>query len=295
MHEHILTRAPGVTEAYPETYPRAEIADSCVAELTRLRTDFGVTTIVDHTTIELGRDPELVREISVRSGVNIVVATGSWAEPAAFYQHQPAEYCASLFARECKQGIAGTGIKAGIIKCAIDTAGLTPFIEKMIRSAALAQAATGLPVTVHSSCVNKSGLVAAQLLRDCGADMPAVIIGHAGDTDDFDYLYSILDTGAWLGIDRLGIIDRFPDEGRVRVIARLCAEGLADRIFLSHDASCWSGRLTQEYKRAVRPDWNFRHFFVTIAPQLRAAGVAQSDLDLILTANPRTFFERRVG
>lgn len=290
MHEHVVTRSPGVAEAFPDTYPRQAVADRCVSVLSRLRSECGVRTLVDHTTIELGRDAQLLKEISSRSGVRIIASTGVWAQPATYYQHRSPEHSASLFTREIEAGIYGAGAKAGIVKCGIDDEGLTPVVERTIRAAALTHLATGVPVTVHTSCNNKSGILAARILQGEHVDMRKVIIGHVGDTEDFGYLRELLDTGAWLGMDRFGIEDRLADDKRVRVVSQLCAEGYASRLLLSHDASCWSGRIAESYKKSVRPNWHYWRLFEYVIPELRAHGIGQAEIDTMLRVNPRSVF-----
>jgi phosphotriesterase-related protein len=292
MHEHVVTSSPGVAEAFPDTYPRREIADHCNEALSRLRNECGVQTLVDHTTIELGRDAGMLKEISLRSGVQIIACTGVWVEPAAYYFFRSPEHSASLFTREVEAGIGDSGIRPGIVKCGIGDDGLTPVTERCIRAAALTHLATGVPITVHTSSSNQSGLAAANVLLSENVDMRNVIIGHSGDTEDFEYLHALLQTGAWLGMDRFGIEDRLEDSKRVRVVGRLCAEGYANRLLLSHDASCWSGRLTDTYKASVRPNWHYWRIFQYVLPALKAQGVEQAAIDTMLLANPRDFFAR---
>jgi phosphotriesterase-related protein len=287
MHEHVITRSPGIAEAFPDTYPRQAVIDQCAAVLARLRADWGVQTLADHTTIELGRDIEILREISVRSGMQIIACTGTWAEPSAYYHHRSPEHSASLFSREIRAGVTDTGIRPGIVKCGIGDEGLTSVTERTIRAAALTHLDTGVPISVHTSSANKNGLVAARILQAEGADPRRVIIGHSGDTEDFGYLHALLDEGVWLGMDRFGIEDRLEDSRRVRVVARLCSEGHTRRLLLSHDASCWSGRLTEQYKASVRPHWNFSRIFQYVLPALQDAGTPPAAIDTMLRVNPR--------
>ena len=55
-----------------------------------------------------------------------------------------------LFVRDITEGIAGTGVKAGMLKCAVDEKGLTQGVERVLRSVAQAHAQTGTPVTIHT-------------------------------------------------------------------------------------------------------------------------------------------------
>ncbi len=97
-----------------------------------------VQTIVDLTTMDLGRNVRLVREVATRSGMQIIAATGAWCDiPRALYLRTPDEV-AALFVREIREGIDGTDIKAGIIKMASDQEGVTPQAEVILRAAARA-------------------------------------------------------------------------------------------------------------------------------------------------------------
>lgn len=83
MHEHVITRSLGLETNYPDSYPRVEVLALAVEKLSRLK-DAGIDSIVDHTTVDLGRDIELIAEASARSGIQIVAATGLWHQPPRF-------------------------------------------------------------------------------------------------------------------------------------------------------------------------------------------------------------------
>ena len=112
-----------------------------------------------------------------------------------------------MFISDITGGIAGTGVKAAFLKCAIDAEGLTFGVERVLRAVARAHVATGAPVTVHTHPASRSGLVAIRVLREEGADLTRVVIGHSGDTGDLDYLAEVADAGCLLGMDRFGDID----------------------------------------------------------------------------------------
>ena len=72
---------------------------------------------------------------------------------------------------------------------------------------------------------------------------------------------------------------------------RLCELGYADRMVLSHDASCFGSFMDPEPKARLYPDWTFVYLFDTVLPEMRRRGVTQSQLDQMLIDNPRRFFE----
>jgi phosphotriesterase-related protein len=119
-HEHMMTASAGILQTYPELYGDFDkLTDQVVMTLTEAR-DGGVRTIIDLSTMDLGRNVRLLADLSRRTGVNIIAATGIWRDiPRTLWSRTP-DQIAPLFVREIEQGIEGTGIKAGIIKVAND-------------------------------------------------------------------------------------------------------------------------------------------------------------------------------
>ncbi|MEC8910383.1 MAG: phosphotriesterase, partial [Chloroflexota bacterium] len=123
-HEHLATNAAGILKTFPELVDRAGIIEQANATLKEAYNE-GLRTIIDVSTIDLGRDVEMMREVSQNTRVNIVAATGNHlAVPRPFIDLAP-EVIADLYVREIEVGIEGTGIKAGVIKVASDEGGVT--------------------------------------------------------------------------------------------------------------------------------------------------------------------------
>ena len=136
------------------------------------------------------------------------------------------------------------------------------------------------------------------MLGEEGADLTKLVVGHAGDSNDLDYLMEMADTGAMLGMDRFGLDFFNPTADRVRTIAALCAHGYADRLVLSHDASCWIDWRRpdpEKLKAAVMPNWHYEHISDDVLPALRAAGVSERQIDQMMVENPRRYFTPRDG
>jgi phosphotriesterase-related protein len=287
MHEHVITRSPGLSEAYPSTYPRAEVLATCVDGLSALK-DAGIGTLVDHTTYDLGRDVELLAEASRASGVAIVAATGVWIEPQRYWHRRAPAEGAQLLIGDLETGIAGTDIRAGVIKCATDRAGLTPAVERALRACAIAHRATGVYLSTHTHVEGRTGLDQQHVLAEEGVDLGRVVIGHSGDTTDLDHLRELLDAGSYLGMDRFGVQERLPDADRMDVVATLCREGHCGRLLLSHDASFWTDLMPMEARRRHQPRWHHRHLMEEILPGLRERGVSDAQLETMLVSSPRT-------
>jgi phosphotriesterase-related protein len=292
MHEHIVTRSPGVQENWPHLWDRNAILAIAARKMADLHAR-GIRTIVDLTTVDLGRDIGLIVDVARRSRVHVVVATGVWWMPQRYFGAHGADAVADLFVRDITQGIGDTGVKAAIIKCATDTAGVTPVIENILRASARAQKATGVPISTHTWAAGRSGEAQQAIFAQEGVDLSRVVIGHSGDSEDLGYLRGLMDRGSTIGMDRFGLENYLPTAKRVEVLARLCAEGYAGKMVLSHDANCWTDMLSEDAKRRTRPLWHFNHISDDILPALRKAGVSEAQIEQMLVRNPRAIFEAR--
>jgi phosphotriesterase-related protein len=125
-----------------------------------------------------------------------------------------------------------------------------------------------------------------------GVDLGRVIIGHSGDTDDLDYLTTMMNRGSYIGMDRFGDDMRLSTEKRVDTVVRLCAMGYAHQIVLSHDAACYQDWFTREWSAANRPNRVFTYLPDVIIPALQEAGLPQAQIHTMTVENPRAIFER---
>ena len=104
-HEHVLVSSAGIQQIYPEFIPRDAIIERGINDLKIARAE-GVRTIIDVTTIDLGRDIRMLEDVSRGSGVNIIAATGTWRDiPRVFWEASP-DAIAALYIREIEQGMA---------------------------------------------------------------------------------------------------------------------------------------------------------------------------------------------
>lgn len=300
MHEHVFILNPEVHLNYPEAWGDEEprIAEAA-ARLNELY-DRGVRTIVDLTALGLGRDVARIKRVAERTPLNIIVAAGIYTYndlPYCFQMRGPGtvlggeEFLIDLFLRDIRDGIAHTGVRAGILKCATDKQGLTPDVERVLRAVARAHRATGVPISTHTHARSKRGLDQQRIFREEGVDLSRVVIGHSGDTLDFAYLEELAAAGSYLGMDRFGIGTILSFADRVHVVAEMCRRGHAARLVLSHDTHCYNDWLPQEMWRQLLPQWTYLHIHNDVLPALRAAGVTEEQIHVMLVENPRRIFE----
>jgi phosphotriesterase-related protein len=289
MHEHVFVLDPEVADNVATDWNE----DTAVADA-GLRLDElyagGVHTIVDLTVIGLGRSiPRLLR-VPLSTPINIVVATGIYAfhDLPRYFQFRKIDALVEYFVREIENGIGAAGVRAGILKCTTDEAGLTRGVEKGLRAVARAHLRTGAPISTHTHAQSRRGLDQLRIFIEEGVDLGRVVVGHSGDTTDVDYLLALADAGAYLGMDRFGIDTILGFEERVDTVARLCALGRADRIVLGHDAACFIDSFAGGRPPKALPNWHYMHICNDVVPALKLRGVSDAQLDQMLIANPRS-------
>lgn len=297
MHEHLLIGWPGWE--YDAAAPRASLSDLvkiCTERMLEIKA-LGVRTLVDPCPMDLGRDVELMARVSEASGVHIVCATGLYKEdqgaPAYFkFRARFADVTHEIrdaFIRELTDGIGSTGIKPGVIKAATGAHQITPYEEMVLRAAAQAACATGVPITTHTE-EGTMGREQLDLFAAEGMDLRHVVIGHSCGSADLRYHVELLDRGCFVGFDRFGLEILQPDRLRLAALIGLVGVGFAKQIVLSHDSVwCWRGRALP-LPETVLPHWKPTYLFTDILPRLREAGVTEDKIETMLVANPRRFF-----
>jgi phosphotriesterase-related protein len=303
MHEHVFVLNADVQQNYPEEWGSEDdrVADA-VQKLGKLAAT-GVRTIVDPTVIGLGRYIPRIQRIAEQVDLNIVVATGCYTYddvPFFFHYRGPAlneavgaevpDPMVDMFVGDIEQGIAGTGVRAGVLKCAIDHQGLTAGVERVMRAVAKAHRATGVPITVHTHPGSHTGLAVQEVLGDERVDPRRVVLGHSGDTTDVDHLSELAEAGFVLGMDRFGINLETTFEARADTVVEMCRRGHAGSMVLSQDASCYIDWLAPGVMDLL-PQWHYTHIHDDVLPYLREHGVTDEQITTMLVDNPRRYFE----
>ncbi|MFZ0834929.1 MAG: phosphotriesterase-related protein [Mycobacterium sp.] len=304
MHEHVFIMTTEVMQNYPESWgDDAQREADAVERLNALKAT-GVDTIVDLTVIGLGRYIPRIARVAAATELNIVVATGVYTYndvPFCFHYLGPGaplngpEIMTGMFVRDIEQGIADTGVKAAILKCATDEPGVTPGVERVLRAVAQAHRETGVPISTHTHAPTRRGLEQQRIFADEGVDLTRVVIGHSGDSTDIGYLEELIADGSYIGMDRFGIDVILPFEDRVETVAKMCERGHADKMVLSHDASCYFDALPEELLPVAAPNWHYLHIHHDVIPALKQRGVTDEQIRTMLVDNPRKIFERRGG
>jgi phosphotriesterase-related protein len=165
MHEHVFVISTEIQQNYPEEWGDDDTRiDDAVARLNELK-EAGIDTILDPTAIGLGRYIPRIARVAERTDLNIVVATGLYTFnelPHYYLRREPkageVDAMTTHFVSDIVEGIADTGIKAAVIKCATDKPGMTPDVERTLRACAQTHRETGVPITTHTNAEMRRGL-----------------------------------------------------------------------------------------------------------------------------------------
>lgn len=301
-HEHLLMLVPGPWLNGGTT--EDDLVDVAVRALQGLH-GLGFQTVVDLTPYGFPRDLSVLAEISRRSSVHIIAGSSIYLEAYSpdWALEANLETMHDRFVRDATEGDE-TGIKIGILgEQATGLNEITPHEEKCLRAAARAHRDTGLSLNTHTTH-GTMALEQVEILRQEGADLSRVVIGHMDIQPDANYVRRVLDTGVNIAFDTLGkqcwdfVLappSASPSEGesakrayfrsdasRIDEIADLVARGYASQLLLSLDMTGAEVYLNPSTHGQV----GYSFLGKTVVPQLAGRGVADSAIEQMVRHNP---------
>jgi phosphotriesterase-related protein len=294
VHEHVRFRDEAVAAQWPNRYDEVAEMDAAVEAVAAAKIR-GVQTIVDPTAMFGGRDVRFMKRVAEQTGVRIVPCTGiySYDYLPPYFRNRDADAMAEHFIGDLELGVQGTELKAAFLKCAADAAGVTEGVEKIHRAAARASVQTGAPIMAHSMPAVATGPRQLEIFEEEGVDLTRVQLAHCGDTDDIDYLSSLLDRGVYVGLDRYGLEMFLPIDKRNATAAELLRRGHAERVMISQDFCASIDWVPPEVGEifvrdgAIR-NWSMTLVFDEVLPALRSEGVMDDEVfHTVFVANPR--------
>ena len=258
-----------------------------VEELFRFR-EAGGGTLVDLTVVGVGREPGWLVRLSEATALNVVMGSGWYRDayyPAeALIDRRSVDQLADEIEREAGEGAGESGVRPGIIgEIGTDKPWISPREERVHRAAARAARRTGLAITTHA-VQSAVGLDQLDVFEAEGADLSRVVIGHADSNPSFDYHLAIVERGAMVEFDFLGMsftpLERHGEGRIVDSIRELLARGHAEPILLSHDV-CHDSQLRRYGGNG------YTYLADSFLPRLREAGVSDEEIRTITVDNPR--------
>lgn len=259
----------------------------------------GGRTIVDASNIGLGRDPELLRRMSVDTGMHIIAGSGFYVEGAQSPQVMSltVEELEEQIVSEIEKGIGHSGVRAGIIGEIGISQELFPFEERSLRAACRAQIKTGAPLMIHINPWSTQGLNAMKIVEAHRIAPDKVVICHSDVENRKDYIYELLNKGVYLEFDNFGkemntdLWDCKPGSGRfvtdwdrVYLLKEIFDRGYEKQLLFSCDICLKS--LLHAYG-----GWGYDHVLTHIIPMLREVGVTERQIETVLVENPARWLD----
>lgn len=284
MHEHTFHDAWewGGRLEYNSVVDDADL----LAEELKIYRGAGGSTLVDVTTVGLGRNPVGLQSLAKATGLDIIMGAGWYRErvyPKYVYELSTNQL-ADLVIQEFANGVEGTGVRPGIIgEIGTERFHITPAEERVFRACARAQTEIGAAITTHTTHFGDLALEQVELLTEEGVPSDRIIIGHLGERRNAKDVLAIARTGVYVEIDHVGRQPHSgcqPEEQRARNIIDVVRAGYLDRVLISMDI-CANSLL----------HWNDGHGFDYLlrefVPLLKKQGLTESEIRVILVENPR--------
>ena len=290
-HEHVLFDLTMIDSLTTSRYNKDSVIRSMLPFFEELK-PFKVQTFVDGTPEFMGRDPQLLAELSRKTGINIITGTGWYASDKE--RHLPrdikelsAEEIALIWIAEAKNGIGNTGIKPGVINIGISGSKLSDNDKKLVAAACITHLETGLPIMSYTGPA--TGVIAQlQIFKKFGVDPSAFIWLHAMEEVSKSLLLTVAERGVWIGLD--GVQNDLNASVKIsemvkymKMIRRL------DHVLLSHDAYGYIVGLPGG--GTIR---SYTELFGSFKLLMLSEGITQEEIAQMMVKNPAEAFGIRV-
>lgn len=266
--------------------------DNAVREMDALRLAGG-STVVEVTSLGIGRDVRALAAISRRSGINVVAGCGYYiglTHPVGLADRTEGSLAAEMRA-EIVDGIGGTGIRAGVLgELGVGSYPMIPAERKVLRAAVRVQRETGAGMIVHPAPgAPESVFEIIGVLSRAGARMDKVVISHLEERfrDDWRTYRRAASAGVRFGFDTFGREIYYDgrrkqhpsDTQRIDIVRHLLDMGLGDRIALAQDVCL-------KHELAAFGGQGYAHVLTNIAPRMRDAGIPEEAIERMFVATP---------
>ncbi|MVB12030.1 Phosphotriesterase homology protein [Caprobacter fermentans] len=281
-HEHLLADLRRVRHDEASVLNDLDM----ISEELKPAVKLGCRSIVEVTTVDMGRDVTGLRKLSGMTGLNIVASTGFYLKEyhSGRLQKATVDDVEEFFVKEVNVGIDGTDIKSGAIGEVASSEKIYPSEEKVLTAASRASKRTGTAVFTHCD-MGRLGLEQISLMLGQGMTPDKLVIGHTDLTADADYQIKMLKFGVNLAFDTIGKSNYLSDETRAEVLIKLLEGGWEDHLLLSEDVSKQSYLIRCGGK-------GYTAVLGSFLPLLRSKRVPEEQLHKLLVENPARILDR---
>ena len=247
----------------------------------------GGGTLVDVTSIGLGRDPAALRRVSKATGIQVVMGTG-WDTRAVDSRDMEARSLDELtreLVQDVTSGVGDSGIRSGIIgEVATRGDSLSPVETKVIRAAGRASRITGAPVSLHSGG-SESTQAMLDLLEAEGTDLGRVILGHCDNlVRDLPSLLGLLKRGVYVEFDGISEFHML----RQPATAAHVGDGIVELIRLGYlERILISQNVDQKIDLKAYGGMGYTFVLEKFVPHLKGKGVTEEQIRTLIYENPQ--------
>jgi len=283
-HEHILVDFIGADKVSRDRYRTDEVFNAAMPILQDLKKK-GCMTFIDCTPAYLGRDVQLLQQLSKATGLHIITNTGYYGAVGEKYlpshvHSETAGQIASHWINESK-GIDGTGVRPGFIKTGVDKAPLSAAQRKIIEAAAITHLATGLAIGVHTGN-GEAAKEQLEILKSRGVSPAARIWIHAQNEENKQYHIDAARLGSWVSFDGVN-----PEgmEAHIGYLKAMKTEKLLHHVLVSQDSGWY--HVGEPHGGDFK---NYNYILTDFIPALRQQGFTDGEINTLFTGNPAKAF-----
>jgi phosphotriesterase-related protein len=288
-HEHLVAHPPGHVVERDADLDLGVFAP--VLDDLRRFAGAGGGAIVEMTTVDYGRDVGALADVSLRTGVHVIAATGfnrdvycaDWcagADPEALAREQIGEIV---------DGVGRASVRPGVVKFATGVDAASPAELVALRAAAITHRETGTPIFTHTEA-GGFAFEQLELLGREGVAPSGVTLGHLDRRPDVGLHVALARAGAFLSFDQIPKPKYATEAGAIASILALRERGLHGQVVVGGDFARRS--------MFVEGGPGLSYLSTVFAARLRAAAGRQGfdgeDLvEAVLRRNPQRALSRR--
>ena len=253
----------------------------------------GGKTIVDLSKIGRKRDPEFIRRLSKKAGLQIILGTGYYKDAwlTSDTKALNVQQMTQSIINEILIGIENTDICAGVIGEIGISRPMTPVEEKVLVASANAHRATGATIILHFEIGAQPSeyLDALDIIKKAGANLNQVVISHLiARPDNFELIKEIIDRGCYIGFDLFGQerwplardLINTPPEVLISSLKGFIDQGFIERILVSQNV-CHVLHMT------VNGGLGYGHILQNVVPRLKTFGITDQEIHTVMVENPK--------
>ena len=265
-------------------------------EEAKLYAESGGHSVIDVTSLGIGRNPQGLEHISRGTGLNVIMGASYYVADAHpdDMSDRSEDQIVDEIVRDVTEGVDGTSIKAGVIGEVGCSWPMTENERKVLRASARAQRITGAPLLVHPGRDQHAPLEVIDVVREAGGELGRMTISHIERTMfDHDLIRRAFESGCYLAWDQFGRevslytpeprTDMPNDATKMDYLAWAINEGFGDKVLIAHDI-CHKER-TLRYGGHGLP-----YILRNIVPRMQKRGISRGAIDMILVDNPARAF-----